>query len=383
MLSALISAFLLQSTPVEPSPWVKLPPSELRHVVGLRMVKRYGKRGLLETQPYENAKPYISKDGSRIYVSERSRRFRALDLATGELLWQLEGIGNVGPSMFEHDGLLWVGSGSDLLALDPFTGAQKKQIPLNAAVGNHPVVIGDRALIGLRPNAYALVDLKAGQELWRVKRSTPDALSVRGQAQPLLDPSGEKAYLGFSDGSLVAVSLKDGSYLWVVGLGQRRRFFPDVDASPIWVNGRIMVASYNGGLYWVNPENGRIDKRRDLEGLYSLLPTADGEIFAAFGDGRVAKLSAKGGLRWVYRLSRGYAGRLSELGEHLVFASSEGPITILSKKDGRPLQLLGSSFGFSSGVAVRGDDLAAMSNAGSLYILKKGATGGLSLSRHH
>lgn len=373
----------LGQAPSEPAPpsappklWVRPSRDQLRRVIGIRYLKDYNRFEPLAINREQWGRPYISKDGARLYVPDRWRVLRALDLATGALLWEKRGIGNVGPSIFEHRGLLWVGAGSELLALDPRSGEQKHRVPLEGWVGAEPVITGDLAILPLRPNSFVAIDLSTQQERWRVTRATPELLTVRGQARPTVDEARKQVYLGFSDGNLVAVSLEDGQLQWLAPLGRGRDFFPDVDAQPLLIDGLILAASYNGGLCWVDPQSGAV-KRRDPE-LTHITHLVEGEgdrLFAATGDGQVIGMTRGAQPVWRYRMDEGFAFAPKKLGPYLVFGVADGPLTVLKQASGQPLQLINPGSGFSVSPALRGDDLAILTNEALLMVLKKGAGG--------
>lgn len=355
--------------------WRRPNRDELRRVVGIRYLKDLSRFEMLAVHAQQWGRCYISKDGARLYVPDRWRTLRAFELSTGALLWERRGVGNVGPSMFEQGGRLWVGAGSELIALSPATGEQKQQLPLDGWVGASPTISGSLAILPLRPNSFVAVDLDTHKERWRVTRATPELLTVKGQARATVDEARGLAYLGFSDGMLMAVSLANGQTQWMAPLGRRRAFFPDVDAQPLLIDGLLLAASYNHGLFWLDPKTGEVKQRQDVLHITHLLEAGPDLLIAATGDGEVVGLTRGGQPRWRYRMEQGYAHRPELLGEYVVFGSAGGPLTVLEQKTGRPLQLINPGSGFSTSPAVRGEDLAVLTNEATLLVLKKGAGG--------
>ena len=172
-------------------------------------------------------------------------------------------------------------------------------------------VEGSLAIVPVRPNAFLGVSLTSSTaaQVWRVQRPTPEGISVRGQAPATLDSKRNIAYVGFSDGTLMAVDAEDGTTLWQRIIGNPREFFADVDTQPVLVDGgaAVLAASYNGGLTKLKTDSGEvIYQKPELTRLIALAETAPGRVVATHGDGRVLGLySDTGAVRWRYRIKRG------------------------------------------------------------------------------
>lgn len=352
---------------------------DLRTVYGLRYTVPLGEFRLLEINQEEWTVPHISRDGVRFFVGTRFGRLQARDVASGDLLWEQRDLGAIGYGMAEFRGVLLVGSGSDLVAFDQQIGRERWRVPLNGAIAGDLVVTGTVALAPVRPNNVMAVDLVAGAEVWRARRPTPDGITVRGQAAALVDAPRNRAFLGFSDGSLTAVSLDRGDPRWVAPLGQPRDGFADVDAVPVLVDGgaAVIAASYNGGLYKLDAETGRPLWKRDHLRIIGLVRGAPGLLVATHGGGAVLGIDEESGqIRWRYQLASGWPTDPVPLGRNMVVvASSGGPLTFLDLETGRPIQLLSpGSAGFSVRPAHRDPDLVALSNKGTVLVLRYGSS---------
>lgn len=380
-------ALLAQVAPADaPSTWVEPQAQSLKKVFGLRYTRDYSEFQLLQTNAEEWTQPLISADRARIYVGTRSGVLEALDLSTGDSLWKRADMGAIGWGMQEYRGYVVLGSDSSLVAVDQQLGRDHWKVELDGKISAGVVVTGTIALAPIRPNAVVAVDLVKGEVLWRIKRPTPDGITVRGQCTPAVDPATGRAYLGFSDGTVLAVDLQTGKTLWIATLGVRRDFFADVDVQPLLTdNGKALItASYNGGLFKLDAESGREIWKQDLTRISGLTRVEPGLLVATLGSGQVAGVyEANGKVRWRYKVKKGYPTQAVSVGHGLaIFGVSKGPMTVLEVNTGRPVQLIApGSAGQSVPPAREGSELVALTNKGMLLVLRHGAGIGVTRAR--
>lgn len=383
MLAPLLLASLVAGQPTADDAMFTAPaPDSLRRVFGVRYKRDYGSFELLQTNQEEWTVPRISDDGARVYVGTRSGVLEALDLFSGEVLWTRRDMGTLGWGLSEFRGYLVLGSDANLVAVDQQIGRDHWKVDLGGRVSAPLTVTGTVALVPIRPNNLLAVDLVEGKVLWRFGRPTPDGISVRGQCSPTVDEARGQVYMGFSDGTLVALSLKDGTTQWVSTLGKRKDFFPDVDATPLLTtDGKgLIAASYNGGLFELDPDTGERRWAQPVERIFALTRVEPGLIAASLGNGQVVGLyEANGKVRWRYRAKSGYPTKAVDVGNgKLVFGTSRGPITVLETQTGRPVQLIDPGSGLSVAPAHRSPDLVALSNKGLLLVMRYGEGVGIS-----
>lgn len=355
--------------------WVQPDKDALRRVYGTRFMVDHSEFRLFEIAPEEWTVPYLSEDGFRVFAGARTGVVEARDARTGERSWRRHDLGAIGYAMFEYDGLLMVGSDSALVALDQQTGQTKWSVDVNGRVGGPPARAGSQVIVPVRPNHFVAVDLEKQAVMWRVKRPTPDGITVRGQAGPCIDPDRQQAYVGFSDGTLLALSLDEGKTNWAATLGNPQEFFADVDTTPLLVDGGrgLLAASYNGGLARLDPATGSVVYKQPLNRIVGLVKGQPGLAVAVHGDGIVMGLqTATGKVRWRYRAKRGAPTPPVVLGDGLVAVGfARSPLSLLRVRDGRPIQLISPGAGVSVPPFARGDFLAVMTNEGALLALAK------------
>lgn len=354
--------------------WRRPDPDTLSQRYGVLWKADLGTFKLFATNGEEWARPLISTDGTWVFVGSHAGRLEARRLTNGELLWKKERAGAIGAEMAQVGRTLLVGVDSDLVGMHTTTGDEDWRVPLGGRIGGGIAIEGKIAVLPVRPNEVVAVDLVEHTVLWRVKRPTPDGLTIRGQATPLIDSARQVAYLGFSDGTAMAVRLDSGEQVWAAALGDQTEYFADVDASPVLVEegNRLLWPAYNTGLFKLEAETGAIVWQLEAaKHLISLAPTPEGLIVASQGGGQVLAMEPeKGRVRWRYHTKSG-APTLPVMlpGPYLVVGSTEGPTSVLSRVDGRPVQLIDPGPGTSVAPAVLGHRMVIFSNGGLVLAL--------------
>ena len=369
--------------PQSPAAWVEPEADTLGRVFGIRYIRSYAEFELLKTNEEEWTVPLLSADGVRVYVATRTGVLEALDLDSGASLWKRKDMGTVGYGMAEFRGRLILGSDAALVAVDPQIGRDHGRVDLDGKISAPLTITGTVALVPVRPNSLVAVDLVANKVLWRIKRPTPDGITVRGQCPPAVDAARGRLYAGFSDGTLLAVDLATGSTVWVATLGIRKDFFADVDVTPLLVDGgkALITASYNGGLFKLDAETGQKVWSQPLTRVSGLIEAQDGLLVASLGSGQVAGVyAANGKVRWRYKVGKGYPTVPVDLGQNLVGVGvSQGPFTVLEAGSGRPVQLVApGSGGMSVPPTVRDRDVVVLTNGGLLVVMRRGEGSGAS-----
>jgi outer membrane protein assembly factor BamB len=230
----------------------------------------------------------VTGDG-RVYVGGFDGTFYALDLATGEVLWQQKTGGAIVGGAALADSTVYVGSSDNklyafdaasgasrwpafeaqgdiwstpvvdqgtvyvtsmdkrLYALDAATGQPKWAKPFEAdgAIPSTPALDGDRLYVGALDNRLYAVDKATGEVAWSFKTDNwiwCDALVADGVV-----------YVGGLDRHVYAVDAATGEPRWA-------RPFPakaPVRARPAVAGGVLVVADQDGQVYGLDPATGQ------------------------------------------------------------------------------------------------------------------------------
>lgn len=359
--------------------FVKPDPDSLRKVLGVRYTRDLSTFEFFETNEEEWTIPLISDDNVRGFVATRRGQLLAFDIHTGEELWRRNDMGAVGRSMLEFQQRLILGSDSAMVALDQQIGKERWRLDLDAPIGGRMTRSSSIAVVPLRPNTFVAVDLEKGERLWRVRRPTPDGITVRGQGQPVIDRARNRVYLGFSDGALVAVDLLTGSTAWVALLGNASDFFADIDAKPILVDGgkAIVAAAYNTGLFKVDTESGAVLWKQPHTRISGMVSAGAGLMVGVTGDRQVLGIySENGKIRWRYKFGAGAGVEPVFIGRNqVIVGSTDGPLVVLDVDTGKPVQLIAPGSGTSVPPAWDDPDMLIFSNKATLLVLRYGSGG--------
>jgi serine/threonine-protein kinase len=230
----------------------------------------------------------VTGDG-RVYVGAFDGTFYALDLATGEVLWQQEtGAAIIGGAALA-DGTVYVGSSDNKLyafdaasgasrwppfeaqgdiwstplvdegtvyvtsmdkrayAVDAATGQAKWSKPFEAdgAIPTTPALAGDRLYVGALDNRLYALDKATGEVAWSFKTDNwiwCDPLVVDGTV-----------YVGGLDHHVYALDAATGEPRWP-------KPFPamaPIRARPALTSGVLVVADHDGHVYGLDPATGQ------------------------------------------------------------------------------------------------------------------------------
>jgi outer membrane protein assembly factor BamB len=230
----------------------------------------------------------LATDGRRLFAMTRAGVVRALEPATGEILWESEqrtgalaageaglvvrlvdgtvkslapakgtlrwetASGIVGdlPPVIDGDRVLIAGKG--LAALDLATGRVLWSAPTDPTIAGPPIVAGSRLVAGEEDGTLRCRDRASGVSLWTLR--TRSALV----AAPVFDPERGRLYVGTTDRRFLEVGLEKGQRGWTWKVGA------DIDSPGVIREHRVLFAAYDAVLYALNRRNGNLVWRAPL-----------------------------------------------------------------------------------------------------------------------
>jgi len=173
-------------------------------------------------------KPAI--EGDRLFVSNDSGRLLAIDINTGRTVWDSEVVktGKQGSRLFfwrrtsieggltggpgVANGLVVVGGrNGEVVAVDADTGVERWRTSVTSEVISSPLVTNGFVIVRSNDGRTFGLDAGDGTRKWVFDRGLPN-LSVRGNGSPVA--GGELVYLGYDDGTVIALRLSDGLRAW-------------------------------------------------------------------------------------------------------------------------------------------------------------------------
>jgi len=236
-----------------------------------------------------------------------------------------------------------------------------------------PVLAGGRVLVASESDTLFAVERETGKWAWQYRRDPPSGFTIHGVSSPMVKD--DTVYVGFADGYLVALDVTGGTTKWEKSLAGGATEFLDVDTTPVAdEEGRLYVASYQGGLYALSAESGDVEWTSNVAGLTSLLTR--GELVFGVGDGRVdAYLGETGRLLWTHSLGE-RAGRAPVMARGLLLVPNQRALLFMDPKTGQSRLAWNPGEGISAAPQVQGSTAYVLSNNGYLYALRLRGSGG-------
>ena len=233
-------------------------------------------------------------DGT-IYFGAYDGWVYALDLADGDIRWQVETGGPIIGSAVVEDGVVYVGSDDGkLYAFDAETGDLQWQFTSGDSIWATPLVADGVVYVASMDKKVYALDAASGEEKWHFKAD--DWFWTR----PLV--LGDTVYAGCLGGKVYALDVNDGSPKWEEPFDTEA----PVRAAPLLLDDVLLIANREGKLYGLDPEDGRpIWGPRDLAKTVLADPLADplaevpmayisaqgGDLFTVNSDGKYKRLT--------------------------------------------------------------------------------------------
>jgi hypothetical protein len=180
--------------------------------------------------------------------------FRALDLATGETVWEMQAAGPIGTSPSYHDGLLYIGcdeafNAGRLYAVRASTGEVVWEYETGAGIWASPACDGQKVYVGDRAGVFHAVDAETGRKLWTC--STGGMILKPAS----FSPDGSRIVVGSEDMHVYCFS-PDGERLWrsakLPGLSLRDQ------GATIWAGSVVVRTNPTDAFHTVLSRNGDV-----------------------------------------------------------------------------------------------------------------------------
>jgi outer membrane protein assembly factor BamB len=338
-------------------------------VLQVRWRQHLTEEPLIEYKPQEFAA--ADSDGRRVYVGSSAGSFWGFDARDGRILWRrsVEGAVASRPLVLPIEGIVLVGTqGGALYALALDDGSERWVYHVKGPIESHPCYADGIVYFTTGENRVYALDAQKGTWKWQYDREPPEGFTVRGYGAPLV--LGGKVYSGFSDGYLACLSAATGEVVWARSLGGEAARFVDVDATPMYYGGNLYVASYTGGVFALDPKDGSVRWRYDVEGAGSVRG-GDGRVYFSAAKSGLHCLDIGGHLLWRQSLSEG--GELSAplvVGGYVLVSSAQGGTYVADGASGKLYQYFGPGHGVTAEPVSDGRQVYLLSNGGYFYALR-------------
>lgn len=323
--------------------------------------------------PTELARIAVAPDGRVTYAGTSDGRLVAVDAIDGRVLWEVEVGEPVDGGATVSNGELYFGAGDGRLhALDAAGGGELWSFDSGGNLDSVPAVARDHVLFANAVGTLVCLVRETGRVAWTIDDDDPVLRvtrglhpPVKGQASPLV--VGERVYVGFPSGRISAIDLETGVARWTTDLAGEAVRHTDVDEQPVWVEDRLLAASFSGGLYALDPQDGAVLWRQPLRGATRPAPYGS-QLLTTTVDGRFVSLSLSDGqIHFSLQLDDRSPGPVHLVGDYAVVVTSQGALYVLDAAAPHIHARFSPDSGWASAAVAAPSRIIALDNQGMLY----------------
>jgi len=258
-------------------------------------------------------------DGNRIFAVNDKGEVLALDAGSGKQIWAADAVdvqakgsklkfwkreaseAGLSGSPGVGNGLVVVGGrNGEVVAFNIDTGEKRWSVKVSSEVLSAPLVLANRVIVRSNDGRVFGLDPADGSRKWVFDRGLP-ALSVRGNASPV--GANGLAYIGYDDGTLVALRDEDGLRVWeqVIAEPDGRTELDrmaDIDGEIVIDGDQLYAVSYHDKVMALSASNGQPLWTHDV-GSYAGLALAADKVLVTDKTGNIWALDrATGNSLW-------------------------------------------------------------------------------------
>jgi len=335
-----------------------------------------------------------------LYVGSREGTLLALDMLTGEFLWELplggavasspvlvdlprqsEGDADGGPVSPDPNApkdLLLVGTDNgDEIAVDLRTREELWRYSTDGKVRREPVIAEGVAYVSNSREQVFGLDLRTGAWRWQYEQPLQPGFTVSGYAGLTYQPSsdGGRLYTGFGNGKVVALDAGSGEALWLASVAPPEGGdFADCDSTPLLdeAGGRVYVAGQQTGVYALDIEDGSQLWSFGVRAAGDLEWVAGNDLVGSSSLEGVFSLDRNGQLLWRTQVDPGVLSSPLVIDDTVYVAHNESGLLALDRATGELLARLDPGSGISTAPVFDPvlQRIYATSNRGVLYGLE-------------
>ena len=333
-----------------------LDPAELTDIDSPISVDRAWSLNLGDGREKLGLRQKVAIEGERLFVSNDEGRVLAVNAGNGDVIWDSEAVktGKTGNRLLfwrrktieaglsggpgVGDGLVVVGGrNGEVIAFDAETGAERWKATSTSEVIATPLVASGLVVVRSNDGRTFGFDAADGTRKWVFDRGLPN-LSVRGNGTPVA--GGELVYLGYDDGSVIALRLADGVLAWNQrvaepdGRNDLERM-ADVDGELQLGLSELYATSFRGQTVAISTSSGEPMWNRDI-GSYGGLALLADRLVVADPAGTVWALDRNtGSALWKQEaLARRWLTTPAIQGNYIVVGDIEGYLHWIRADDG-------------------------------------------------
>lgn len=317
---------------------------------------------------FQYGTPYIYKN--YVYFGLNDGYFYSLDKNSGRLNWKIKLTESIQSKIIIQDDVAYFGDvDGTIYAIEVGKGKILWTYAAFSGFVSQILVIRDEISLLLSNESLVFLDKVTGKFLWNYERRF-EKTAIYGNAIPVYDNG--NVYVGFSDGTFIALSIAERAVIWERALETRSKF-ADIDVRAIIDGNRIYVMTYGGDLYALDKEKGFIEwKAKDVGGVAHML-LHNNHLYVSSSNRKLYVIDPSNGVvQYVFKNPKQgevFTGPVS-IGNYLITGGSRSDINVFTPG----LQLV-ETYPIGSGVIgeLAYDEKNAVyfiSNYGNVYSLK-------------
>jgi outer membrane protein assembly factor BamB len=359
-----------------------------------------------ENPAAEKGQPAFDPAGARLFVGSSDSGVYAVDARSGAVRWRFQTAGMVQSEvLFDATRDLVFAGDNDgaLYALRAADGALAWRFQTGGPIVRHPVVAGDRVIFTNEADQVFCVEIGSGKVLWQKARPPAAGTEIAGHAGAAL--VGDRVFTSSSDGMALAYDAYTGSEAWEgidlnadadLASAKDATKYLDADATPVSMRlptgvTAVYFAGYGGGVQAVDAVDGRrlwsfaaAKAVSDLV-LWREPAHASKEPDGAAGpevpertlliavstiSGVWALDPRTGEARWHLAAPKGGVTAPTEVAGALAIGTGRNGLFLVSPRNGRVIDGLDATDGFTARPVAHRYGLFALSNTGALLGLR-------------
>ncbi len=345
---------------------------------------------LMDADPLEDGIPV--RDDKYVYVGGRSKKLFKINARTGQVAAKKKLQEEVYSQPLIVGDMLYLGDSSGyLIAFDKHNLRELWKYEANSEI-IAPVVHKDGVLYFVtQKDTLTAISADEGVFKWEYREEFHGTMSVRRHAAPLILE--DKVVTGFTVGTIAAFDLVHGKMMWRRDLGESDRF-NDVDATPVYHDGHIYTASFDGSVYCLNAKTGLPVWKTKLKSASTVLILRDKLYLTSTDNGLYCLEIDTGKISWNMKFknvihksilrddSEGALSRPVQYNDkYLVFASSGTGLYFIDYQLQRMIEAFTPGVGIASEPTTHENIVYVLTNGGYLYALSLAPKGHHSLAK--
>ena len=328
--------------------------------------------GKLE-KAFNEIRPYITEE--RVYLTSAEGRVEAWQREDGRNIWSISLKEAVSSGVGGSEDIVVLGTvQGDVVGLAATDGVEKWRTAVSSEVMSISQARQGYVIVRTNDSQVHALEPQSGEVVWIEGRSPP-ALTLRGASVPIVVD--DKVLVGFDDGKLVAMDMRDGTESWSTSVSIPRgrselERMSDIDGEFVYDDGTVYVANFNGQVIAVDFKSGRTYWSKKLSSNKGL-SVDKSHVYVTDEDDSVWALDRENGAT-IWRQDKLLFRQLTApkaMGDYVVVGDYKGYLHWLTKSEGK---LVGRKDIASDAIKVAPviiDELAyVLSDNGSLAVLQ-------------